>query len=145
MALWEVVFSAAAAVPLPLTLKALHLPPDPQHLEQCLAQSRRSINICQMNGREEGRAGGCISGFLLIISQALLQAEADAPPALWLLEPGSCTAALPCPRPMASPPTWIAATAQPWVDLFPVRTKPSFKDFLSLPCAFQDFKTASCA
>lgn len=37
---------SAEARPFPLTRKALHLPPDPQPLEQCLAQSRRSINIC---------------------------------------------------------------------------------------------------
>lgn len=50
-----------------------------------------------MNGREEGRAGGCISGFLLLISQALLGQE-------WmLLPPSSCwslgAALLPSPSP----------------------------------------------
>ena len=39
-------YSVPGSAPLPPTLKALHLPPDPQRLEQCLAQSRRSINIC---------------------------------------------------------------------------------------------------
>lgn len=88
---------------------------------------------------EEGRAGGCISGFLPIVRQLSSRQE-------WTLLPplaagaGSRAAAFPAPhphpRPMASPPTWISATAQPWVGLFPVRSNPSFKDFFSLPCAF---------